>query len=139
MIRFTVYGNPAPQGSKVRTKWGMREASKNLMPWREAIVSQIMRDGLQNTRYDGPVSVRVTFWFERPKAHYGRKSGQPYLRDNAPRYKTTAPDLDKLQRSLGDALTQGGVLVDDDQIVVWHAEKKYADRAGADVEVIPLD
>ena len=117
----------------------MREASTGLMPWREAIVSQILRDGWGRERITSPVSVRVTFWFERPKAHYGRKGGEPYVKDNAPYYKTTAPDLDKLQRSLGDALTQGGVLADDDLIVVWHAEKAYADRAGASVEVIPLD
>lgn len=139
MIRFTVYGKPAPQGSKVRTRWGMREASTSLMPWREAIVSQIMRDGLHETRYDGPVTVRVTFWFERPRIHYGTRGGQPYLRENAPRYKTSAPDLDKLQRSLGDALVQGGVLTDDDRIVSWHAEKQYGERSGATVEVIPLN
>ena len=136
-VQFRVYGVPAPQGSKVRTKWGMREASKNLEPWREAIVSQIMRDGWDTARLDGPLTVRVTFIFPRPAAHYGTRKGERYLKDNAPYYKMTAPDLDKLCRSLGDALTQSGAIVDDDRIVCWHAEKIYGERAGAIVEVMP--
>ena len=137
-VRFRVYGDPAPQGSKVRTRWGMREASTRLMPWREAIVSQIMRDGYDDpdTRMEGPLVVRVTFIFARPSAHYGTKKGTKYLKDNAPYYKTTAPDLDKLCRSLGDALTQGGAIKDDDLIVCWHAEKVYGERPGAVVEVM---
>ena len=136
-VRFRVYGTPAPQGSKIRTKWGMREASTKLMPWREAVVSQIIRDGWDNTQMDGPLVVRVTFIFDRPAAHYGTRKGEKYLKDTAPYYKTTTPDLDKLCRSLGDALTQGGAIKDDDLIVCWHAEKIYGERAGAVVEVLP--
>jgi len=136
-VRFRVYGTPAPQGSKVRTRWGMREASTKLMPWREAIVSQIIRDGWDTALLDGPLVVRVQFIFDRPAAHYGTRKGVKYLKDTAPYYKTTTPDLDKLCRSLGDALTQGGAIKDDDLIVCWHAEKIYGERAGAVVEVLP--
>lgn len=136
---FTVHGTPAPQGSKIRTRYGMREASTGLMPWREAIVSQIIRDGHDKAGIAVPVLVRAAFLFTRPKAHYGTKKGQPYLRENAPFYKATAPDLDKLQRSLGDALTQGGVIRDDDLIVRWDTQKRYClpgEREGAIIEVM---
>ncbi len=136
-IQFRVFGTPAPQGSKVRTKWGMREASKNLEPWREAIVSQIMRDGYNGAMLDGPLTVRATFIFNRPASHFGSKKGEKYLKDNAPYYKITAPDLDKLCRSLGDALTQSGLISDDDRIVRWEAEKVYGDHPGVRVEVMP--
>lgn len=139
MISLRVYGSAAPQGSKVRTKWGMREASEKVKPWREAIVGQAIRDGIDNVRLTGPVSVRVTFLFPRTKAHYGVKKGQPYLRDNAPTYKTTAPDLDKLQRSTGDGLVQAGVLADDDSIVRWHAEKRYCNDGESPGAIIVID
>ena len=138
-IRFTAHGIPAPQGSKIRTKWGMREASKNLQPWREAIVSQIIRDGLNDTMLDGPLTVRAVFMFPRPAAHYGSRKGEKYLKDNAPQFKPTAPDLDKLCRSLGDALTQSGLITDDDRIVRWETEKRYCngpERPGVFVEVM---
>lgn len=135
-IRFRVYGTPAPQGSKVRTKWGMREASKSLEPWREAIVSQIMRDGYSGTLMDGPLTVRAVFIFPRPTSHYGTKKGEKYLKDTAPYYKESAPDLDKLCRSLGDALTQSGAITDDARIVRWNTEKVYGERPGVQVEVM---
>ena len=140
-IRFTVYGTPAPQGSKVKTRWGMREASTGLMPWREAIVSQIMRCGYDEMLLAGPVLVRASFLFTRPKSHYGTLKGQPYVKGNAPSFKMSDPDLDKLQRSLGDALAQGGVLKDDNLIVRWDTVKRYCsrdEREGVVVEVIPL-
>ena len=138
-ISFTVWGTPVPQGSKVRTRYSMRESNPNTMPWREAIISQIMRDHLENTLLEGPVQVRVTFFFQRPAAHYGTRKGEKYLKEGAPRYKMTAPDCDKLCRNLGDALQQSGVLRDDAQIVVWYAQKVYDDRPHMFVEVIPID
>lgn len=139
-INFTVHGaEPAPQGSK-RSVGHNRfvEASKKLMPYREAIISQIIRDGLSETLLEGPVCVRAVFTFERPKAHYGTGKNALVVKDNAPYYKATAPDSDKLCRALGDALQQGGIVRDDAQIVVWHATKVYGPRHMTVVEVIPM-
>jgi len=114
------------------------EASKGVKPFREAIVSQALRQGFQALSLDYPVVIRVDFMFPRPKAHYGRRQGQPYLRDDAPLYKAGTPDLDKLQRATGDGLVQAGVLKDDDLIVVWHARKIYTEQpAGALIEILP--
>jgi Holliday junction resolvase RusA-like endonuclease len=140
-VRIRVYAHPAPQGSKVRTKWGMREASAGLMPWREAIVSQIIRDGYDRTMLEVPVLVRMEVLFARPKSHFGSRKGQPYLKDSAPYWKASDPDLDKIQRSVGDALAQGGVLADDNLIVRWDTGKRYCfigEREGATIEVIPI-
>ena len=38
MTIIRVDGVPAPQGSKIRTRYGMREASKRVGPWREAVL-----------------------------------------------------------------------------------------------------
>mgnify|MGYP003562711459 CR=1 FL=1 len=37
MITLHVEGIPAPQGSKTRTRWGMRESSQRVAPWRAAL------------------------------------------------------------------------------------------------------
>lgn len=129
MIHLRVLGTPAPQGSKVRTKWGMREASSKVQPWREAVVSEVIRQSLHTRRLDGPLSISVTFLVKRPASHYGTKKGEPYLKDTAPLYVTKAPDLDKLLRSTFDGLTQSGLIGDDAQFVIVHAQKVYA---GAD-------
>ena len=71
--------------------------------------------------------MRVGVWFiyGRPKSHYGTGRNVGVVKASAPYYKASAPDLDKLQRALGDALTQAGILRDDALIVVWDAAKVY--------------
>ena len=38
-LLIKVIGKPAAQGSKVRTRYGMKEASEFVAPWRNQIVS----------------------------------------------------------------------------------------------------
>lgn len=140
IVTLTVHGTPAPQGSKIRTRYGMREASALVQPWREAIVSEVLRLGLQDTGMDGPLSVRVTFHHKRLESHYGTRLRQRYLKPSAPTYVATTPDLDKVQRSTFDGLTQSGVIRDDKFIVVIHAQQIYSDSTftGADITIATI-
>jgi hypothetical protein len=36
-VEFMIAGIPAPQGSKTRTKWGVREDNPATKPWRSAV------------------------------------------------------------------------------------------------------
>lgn len=85
----------------------------------------------------GPVRVFATFRFVRPKSHFRTGRNAHQLRDDAPQFQTMHPDLDKLQRAIGDSLT-GQVLRDDKQIASWYVEKVYAEKAGVDIQVVPL-
>jgi crossover junction endodeoxyribonuclease RusA len=131
-ITLHVYGTPAPQGSKRHVGGGrMIEASKKVKPWREAIVEQAHRDGVQGTQLDGPLVLRVSFYLQRPKGHSGVRGLLP----SAPRWPFRVPDLDKLVRSTGDGLTQAGVIADDARIVVIHAQKVYADDRATGAQI----
>jgi Holliday junction resolvase RusA-like endonuclease len=68
------------------------------------------------------VMVSMRFEFQRPKSRAKDK------------WKTTAPDTDKLVRSIFDSLT-GTVIVDDAQVVSLFAEKFYAEAPGVRVVV----
>lgn len=133
-IVFTVNGIPAPQGSK--NPWG-GEANKATKPWRGAVSAAAAERMNGQSPLLGPVKVVVTFCFPRPKAHYRTGKNAHLLRDDAPVFRTSFPDLDKLQRAIGDALT-GIVIRDDKLIVAWHTVKMYDDRARAEIQVIPL-
>jgi Holliday junction resolvase RusA-like endonuclease len=140
-VYLRVRGIPAPQGSKIRTRYGMREASLLVEPWREAIVSEVMREGLQDRRMSGPLVLRATFFHKRLAAHYGTRKGEKYLREGAPVYVATTPDIDKVQRSTFDGLTQSGLIADDKFIVVVHLQQKYSDTGftGAEIEIGAVD
>lgn len=118
-VHIRVYGIPAPQGSKVRTRWGgMREASKRLPAWRQAIRDAATEYVLANHRLPiiDPVRMHVVFYLPRPKS-------VPVTRRLWPSVK---PDYDKLARSL-DSLTDAGLILDDSLIVTAYVSKLYAD------------
>lgn len=72
----------------------------------------------------GAIHLDAVFTFPRPKAHYrtGRHAGE--LRPSAPLVHSSRPDLDKLLRAVGDALT-GIVWRDDSQVASIVASKVY--------------
>ena len=127
MITFFVEGVPAGQGSKTFFGKGrMKESSDKLKPWRDEMI-RVARQYAPDEPLDEPVKVYATFYIPRPK--------NPKFKD----YPATPFDLDKMQRALGDALQQSGVLKDDSRIVVWVARKEFAtDSPGVHVRVEPI-
>ena len=129
-IELRFMGDPAPQGSKVVSRWGsMREASKKIEPWR-AVVQYQSEQQYKGPVLCGPVSLEITFVFQRAKNHWSTAKGkEDQLLPSAPLYHTKTPDLDKLIRGLLDPLTircGGCVLKDDSQVVMLQCSKRYA-------------
>jgi Holliday junction resolvase RusA-like endonuclease len=142
VIELRFLGEPAPQGSKVLTRFGaMREASKKIEPWR-AVVQYQSEQQYKGPVIEGPVSIDVTFVFTRAKSHWSTAKGKTdQLLPSAPLHYTKTPDLDKAIRGLLDPLTTrcgGCVLKDDSSVVEIVARKRYAKRcesAGALVRI----
>lgn len=119
LVTIRVYGRPAPQGSKIRTKWGMRESSKFLPAWRDAI-REAAKQYLDNHAGDFPIvdacNLDVTFYIERPASIKRNRRPLPVVK----------PDWDKLARTM-DSLTDAGILLDDCLITDAQVRKRYAD------------
>ena len=128
VVAFTVYGEPAPQGSKTvaksKGKTWVREDNRKTEPWRNAVAAAAVEAMDGQAPIAGPVELEVIFVFARPKAHYrtGKRAGE--LKPSAPHYAAKQPDADKLVRAIGDAIT-GIVVVDDAAIVKLRAEKHF--------------
>jgi len=133
-IELFVPGIPAGAGSKKGfyikkiNKVIMSPASKKTKPWMESVRWAAIQAG-----YNGkllltkPVHLQLTFYYHRPKGHYGTGKNAGNLKGSAPKHKTTQPDLCKLVRAVEDALT-GLVWEDDRQIVVHKNAKTYCER-----------
>jgi Holliday junction resolvase RusA-like endonuclease len=137
---ITVYGQPAPQGSKrafaVRGKGGVptgrvaviESSHDRVKSWRQAVI-----DAAVSVRPDvplhGPLAVEMTFLMPRPKGHYGTGRNAGRLRDSAAERPSGKPDLSKLLRATEDALTDAGMWADDAQVVEYaRLAKTYADH-----------
>jgi crossover junction endodeoxyribonuclease RusA len=150
---ITAYGTPAPQGSKrafLHRSTGratMVESSRRVAPWREA-VKQAALDAMRlHDRITGPVEVRLTCYFDRPRGHYRTGRNAELLRDGAPLYPATraSGDADKIARACLDAIVDGGVVLDDSLVVDLVVAKRWAgehddalDIPGARIEVRPV-
>lgn len=111
MIEITVYGTPAPQGSKkfvgmVNGHGMMVESSKKVKPWRQDVKAAaiVARNGTPTL--DGPLIVRMVFTIPKPLSAPKRKRTYPDKK----------PDLSKLVRSTEDALTDAGLWRDDARV-----------------------
>lgn len=134
-LTFTVHGLPAPQGSKRHVGNGvMVESSKHVATWREDVKLAALRALGEDPTWRGNtvtrVSLSVVFTFARPRAHYRTGKHAHLLRDDAPVWHATTPDLDKLLRSTGDALASAGVFPDDRCIAQVVATKTYVHAPG---------
>jgi crossover junction endodeoxyribonuclease RusA len=123
---FFVPGEPITEGSTKAFTSGQRvvvthDRGPELDLWRLRVAraaEAAARKAGWEPRHDGPVAVTATFLLPRPKSAPKTRI-RPHVK----------PDLDKLQRAVGDALSpykRPGVLRDDSRIVEWHSSKQYA-------------
>lgn len=131
LISFFVPGKAITEGS---TRYlGIRGGkpiithdNPELLAWRQKVADMAVlyaRQAGWELPLDEPVVVRVAFTLKRLK--------KPQWSEAA-----TVPDLDKLQRAIGDALgAKGSVLREDSRICEWHAVKQYGDNPGVHITV----
>ena len=147
LLRFTVYGLAQPKGSTKSFGYVAKDkatgrprtrttTSGKVVPviltattsdnprnkgWQQ-LVAESAAVEMNRTRFrqlpDGPVKLGVQFYLARPKSLKDRQ--EPHL---------TRPDLDKLARSVKDALSKVAWR-DDSQVVVLMAGKQYAEPGG---------
>lgn len=127
--QFEIIGLPAPQGSKsavmiggkARLIEGKGSAGRNRhKDWRTTVAS-VARDVADTTPeapLDGPLHLDVIFRFPMPASRKKADLARGWA------WKTSAPDLDKLVRTLGDGLTAGGLIRDDARFAIVTAEKR---------------
>jgi Holliday junction resolvase RusA-like endonuclease len=123
---ISVTGDPASQGSHAIMNGRIVQVnSKKHKAWRTAIVQACAESLAADwVPLDEPVELIVNFYMSKPAS----------VKRSLP---SVAPDLDKLIRSVGDALAIGGVYADDSRIVRISARKLYAQgiEPGATIEV----
>jgi len=138
LIAFEVRGTPRPQGSYT---WRPTASGKGqVIPprasllWRERVAAAAELAMGDHPLLDGPVRAELVFSMPRSRGHFGTGRNAGKLKPSAPALPSRTPDIDKLSRSVLDALTST-VLVDDARVVELVACKVYSDPASAGVSV----
>ena len=82
--------------------------------------------------YSGPITMKLEFYFPRAKSHYGTGKNASRLKESAPIFHTSVPDIDNLVKFVCDALN-GTFYEDDRQINNLLAWKDYGDYGHVNV------
>ncbi|MFJ2279164.1 RusA family crossover junction endodeoxyribonuclease [Streptomyces sp. NPDC087866] len=125
---IAVHGLPGPQGSKTAVGYGrsrktgraiplMRESSLKVKPWRANVTAAIHAALLtgEAQHLAGPVRADITFTMPKPARAPKRRRTYPAV----------TPDMDKLERSTYDAITESGIWEDDGRVIENHNRKVY--------------
>lgn len=75
-----------------------------------------------------PVSISITLYLPRPRHHF-RSNG--LLKDTAPLFHTSKPDVDNLAKAVLDCLSHIGIWSDDAIIAHLSVRKEYGREIGA--------
>ena len=128
-ITFTVYGKPEPQGSSrafiIGGKARITSANAKLKPFRQRLTAEAIQnccDMMPYFKKHVPLQLTVVFTFLKPPSS-PKKRGC-----------VVKPDLDKLVRAVGDALT-GSVWHDDAQVISISASKRYGSIEATQITV----
>lgn len=120
-----VYGHPAPKGSLKciggNGRHQLIEDNKNTKPWRERLHAAGPHLKLDGQPWDGPVGVTLTFTLDRPNTI--KPGARPWPAKRSPGHG----DVDKLARTVLDALEDAGVFTNDAQVCVLTTTKCYPD------------
>lgn len=138
-IQFFVPGIPKPAGSKRGfyiasiKRVVITDANPNSKDWKTD-VKHAAQQAYSGPLLDVPLSVRFTFFVQRPKGHYGSGKNAKAIKASAPPFPTSKPDLLKLARGVEDAMT--GIIYRDDSLIVSEKLlKRYADAPGVMIEI----
>jgi len=139
MLTIDVRGLPRPQGSmRVFPNGGVAYPPAVIM-WRRLVQGAAVEAMMGKPIFLGAVELRMGFDLPRPASHYGTGRNVTTVKASAPPWPITMPDLDKLVRAVGDALTDAGVWKDDSQVVSLTTAKRYGDRPGVLIQVKELE
>lgn len=125
-LRFRVVGTPKQKGSakafvpKGSAKPVVTNDCKGEKPWAQQVHWTAREAAGEGWPWAGPVSVEIDFFMPRPKR----------LKDRLDVHHAQKPDIDKLTRSVLDALT-GVLWLDDSRVVELGAGKRFANPGEA--------
>lgn len=132
MIKFSVKGNPKAQKRHRHTKTGINydPCASEKRDFLTMIQQYAPKQPL-----NGAISLRVGFFIYPPKKwlRTGRYAGQ--MKDSAPTYVSTMPDIDNYLKWIMDSMGKGIFFNDDAQIAYVTAAKTYSLSPRVEIEI----
>lgn len=135
MISFFVPGAPIPKGRARSTRSGQHYTPVRTRQY-ENRITKAARDAMrERDLFAGPVELEVVLLMPIPQSWPKTKQA---MAETGRVAHTTRPDVDNCVKSVKDGCN-GAVWVDDSQVVMLTARKRYSVTPGAHVTIREID
>ncbi len=134
MPEITFYAQGEPKGQPRPRAFGRGKMIRVYDPgtaegWKNQI-AVAAKEHIPASPLAGPLYVRLEFYFPRPRGHYRSGKFANTLKESAPAYQTSKPDIDNAIKAVLDALTILRFWNDDSQVCDTRCRKLYDDGRG---------
>jgi len=136
-IKLVVLGDPKAQQRHRAVRMGNHIRQYEPSAAHKADFLSIVQNNAPDVPFSTPLNVDITFYFSRPKGHFGTGSKLNVLKPQAPLLHISKPDLDNLNKGVFDALNK--VFWKDDSIICSGTFKKeYSERPRTEITITVL-
>ena len=131
-INISILGNPVAKARPRFSHWGKSVRTYSIQGtderlWISQALPQIRKTGIF---FDGLVEMKIRFYTQRPKSHFGTGRNAGKLKVNAPIFPNDSKDLDNRIKHVCDALNHCEIWVDDAKVIGIDARHRFADIYG---------
>ena len=127
-MRIIIHGNPI---AKKRPRFATRKYGVAVINDQGTEEGRFLLEVMEQLRdikpYLTPMAISISFFMKRPKSHYGTGKNKGKIKNSAPVYHTSKPDLDNLIKFALDCLNKY-LWKDDSQIHSIMAVKVYSEE-----------
>ena len=129
---FIIHGPPVGEGRPRAVRVGPRvrmHAAPKSAEWRALAAAQMRREYTAEPIAE-TVRVSIVAMMPRPKSRPSNISSSAW-RDGGPVSRSQKPDVDNIAKAALDALVEGGVIVDDTQVVELYVSRMMCGTTGS--------
>jgi Holliday junction resolvase RusA-like endonuclease len=137
MINLTILGEPKAQKRHRHVRMGNAVRQYDPSASDKGDFLSIVQSNAPKEPLAVPLAVAIRFYFTRPKSHFRTGKNSHVMKDTAPLWHTSKPDVDNMAKFLMDSLNKI-YWKDDSYIADCWITKQYDDKPRTEIEITLL-
>jgi Holliday junction resolvase RusA-like endonuclease len=136
-IELTVLGEPKAQARHRHFTRGKFSGTYDPSNEKKKTFAGILQESAPKEPISDIIFLEVVFYMHRPKNHYKTGKNSQFLKDSAPEYHSSRPDIDNLIKFVTDSLI--GIYYRDDSLICeLRARKVYSEKPRTEITILTI-
>jgi Holliday junction resolvase RusA-like endonuclease len=137
MIKLSILGEPKAQKRHRHVRMGNFVRQYDPSASDKGDFLSIVQYNAPKEPFCGALAVAIRFYFTRPKSHFKTGKNSHVMKDTAPLWHTSKPDVDNMAKFLMDSLNKI-YWKDDSYIADCWITKQYDDKPRTEIDITLL-